>query len=267
MGKPYAEMWKQTAVKGRRHKSPAHTFTDRGDEWQLDHAFAGATNDCQGGTTLKMTEHLNGSGKEAFGGVKTWPAVELTVSLPTGREDLARDLAERLKETIAQFVCDAGLLKEGPLPRHTLHEAAVAAAALPKLSKAQREGLIEVYNATDGIGWLAENTTAVLMRHGLVERIHPTARGVRLTIAGRPVAAAIVLAALKGETFGENESWRVEAWATGAPADAPTHSSAFGTDEAKARAYYDTLALPAKRIQVRRAGSRQYETVAFDPKP
>ncbi len=64
-----------------------------------------------------------------------------------------------------------------------------------------------------------------------------------------------------------NESWRVEGWAMGAPGNAPTHGSAFGADEAKARAYYDALALPAKRIQVRRSGKSRYETQDFEPKP
>lgn len=57
-----------------------------------------------------------------------------------------------------------------------------------------------------------------------------------------------------------HECWRVHGWARSAVA--PTHRSSFAGDERRARNYYDALDLPGKVLQVRRAGSSRYETIA-----
>jgi len=54
-----------------------------------------------------------------------------------------------------------------------------------KLSKAQREQMTEALMAPDGIAWMSVTTLRNLERRGLVERLHPTCAGVRLTDAGR----------------------------------------------------------------------------------
>ena len=46
----------------------------------------------------------NGSDKGAFGRAETWPVVDAHVPLPAGRLDLRRTLAERLRQTIDQFI-------------------------------------------------------------------------------------------------------------------------------------------------------------------
>jgi len=63
------------------------------------------------------------------------------------------------------------------------------------LSKVQREGLLEALHASDGVAWLTEPTTRVLLQHVLVERLHATCRGVRLTDDGRKIAKVLDAAA------------------------------------------------------------------------
>jgi hypothetical protein len=63
--------------------------------------------------TIRSTKNYSGSGPTAFGfkrGEKAeWPHVELAVSLPAGREDLAESLVKELMEQIDRFVLDNNL--------------------------------------------------------------------------------------------------------------------------------------------------------------
>lgn len=62
------------------------------------------------------------------------------------------------------------------------------------LSKTQEAMLLEALRAPDGIAWLAEPTLQVLERRGLVERLHETCSGVKLTPSGCVIAEQIALA-------------------------------------------------------------------------
>lgn len=76
------------------------------DEWRLDHQYAGPTNDCGGGSRVRISRKINGAGPKAFGGARAWPYVAAEVSLPVDSEYLAVKLAEKLRDTIARFVRD-----------------------------------------------------------------------------------------------------------------------------------------------------------------
>ena len=59
------------------------------------------------------------------------------------------------------------------------------------LSKTQREMLLEAFRASDGVAWLAEPTLKALEKRGLVDRLHETCSGVRLTPEGLSIAREI----------------------------------------------------------------------------
>ena len=53
---------------------------------------------------VKVGEKINGSGPQSFGGVKTWPYVELQVEFPAERVALAHLFAEELRAFTDQFL-------------------------------------------------------------------------------------------------------------------------------------------------------------------
>lgn len=54
--------------------------------------------------SIGQTRNWNGSGPDAFGGVESWPCVDLNFGLPTGREDLQKLLVEDLKAFVDSFL-------------------------------------------------------------------------------------------------------------------------------------------------------------------
>jgi hypothetical protein len=109
MGKPYSELWERTATKGEVYSPGTHLERrETRDEWSLAHAYAGPDY-VNNGSFLRIGQKLNASGYQAFGGATTWPYVALEVALPEDRQDLVEPLRELLAETIARFLCDAGL--------------------------------------------------------------------------------------------------------------------------------------------------------------
>jgi len=57
------------------------------------------------GCVLREHRQYNGSGT-GFGGVKEWLGVTLCVGLPEGREDLQKELGERLRAVVDAFLCE-----------------------------------------------------------------------------------------------------------------------------------------------------------------
>jgi len=53
---------------------------------------------CSNAHECWVHHHYNGSGPGAFGGSDEWPHVTLEISLPEGREDLAKILAKDLMD-------------------------------------------------------------------------------------------------------------------------------------------------------------------------
>lgn len=74
----------------------------QGARWTALSRFAGPGFESTGATVEERT-HRNGSGPDAFGGAKTWPAVTARVELPAGRPELQAELARELRETITRF--------------------------------------------------------------------------------------------------------------------------------------------------------------------
>jgi hypothetical protein len=80
--------------------------------WYRNCAFArGVT--CPNGVELREGYRYNGSGNKFFGGASQWPVVTLHVSLPEGRLDLRRDLAQILMKGVDKFLADHDLEGEG----------------------------------------------------------------------------------------------------------------------------------------------------------
>lgn len=87
-------------------------------EIERDTKFAGEGNRCRGGVRIRLTSQVNGSGAGTFGDAECWPAVMVSFSLPTGRDDLAAKLIEEFKRTIDKFIKDENL-EAGPTAEPT----------------------------------------------------------------------------------------------------------------------------------------------------
>jgi hypothetical protein len=98
MGKPFDEFW--------------YVSTHHRPTWSLNNKFAGPNHSTHNGSSIEVSPHFNGSGPQAFGGANSWPHVRADVSLPVGKEELAQELALRLRETIAEFLFNHDLLEE-----------------------------------------------------------------------------------------------------------------------------------------------------------
>jgi hypothetical protein len=97
-------------TKNRWTSSPDY-YTPTNITHKRDALFAGiaSSDECHGGVEVREHMHYNGSGPRAFGGAERWPVVTADVSLPAGRLDLRKKLAEELRAHIDAFLTKHGL--------------------------------------------------------------------------------------------------------------------------------------------------------------
>lgn len=62
--------------------------------------------------TLREHYHYNGSGPQAFGGAKRWPALTLVVAFPENAEELRDLLGDRLRSAVDVFLQEHNLEAE-----------------------------------------------------------------------------------------------------------------------------------------------------------
>lgn len=89
-----------------RDGEPRDGGTWRETEFVRPALLGGPGHDSSNGCELREHRNYNGSGSEAFGGAKDWPVVTLHVGLPAGREDLQKELGERLRALVDAFLAE-----------------------------------------------------------------------------------------------------------------------------------------------------------------
>lgn len=104
--------WSKIKTVGEIQGSGDYEHVSNKDEWRLSHKWAGPANVCEGGSTITLGKHIDGSGavRSAFD-AKEWPHVKLEVSLPTGphSESLAALLVKELQIFMLKFTEDTRL--------------------------------------------------------------------------------------------------------------------------------------------------------------
>jgi hypothetical protein len=58
---------------------------------------------------MELGYQFNGSGSDSFGGADKWPALEIKIPFPAGREDLRDDFGERFRKIIDNLLRHSGL--------------------------------------------------------------------------------------------------------------------------------------------------------------